>query len=149
MSGSKTKVRLPTRKDPTPRDIGGTDAWGLITGRDESRAYVWVDKGNQLQMSKYKVMGYRIECYDPDGELEPAGYHNLEGGDEIEMMGCFLMSIDKERLEAIRRPGIERADRIERAMIREGGIDGFRGQNNRYFGYETSKEHGRTETYTE
>lgn len=131
-----SKKRQP-RKDPQPRHIDGTADWARIDNKDPHRHYVLVNKGDTMALGKYRMYGYVTETAREDGPRPFAGA-TVQPGQELEVMGCVLMSIDKKRWADIvengvdGQSGLQLADRNEEAMLapeKHGEDDGTRGRS--------------------
>lgn len=137
---ASAKAKSPqTRKDPSPRHLGGLPFYQLQDA-DPTRKYVWVSKTTPENLPGslgwYELYGWEVVNLESGG-VRPYGMRkSLKEGDAIEVGGMLLMSKDLEEWQADVIEGQKAADARERQMIKKRGqYDPMRGignLNNRY-----------------
>lgn len=131
----KTKGRI----DPPVQHIDAVTPWAMLQNKDPSRWYVFANANTQHQcgVQWYKLLGYRLERYEPGG-VEPKGGLELERGEPIQIMGTVLMSCPIERKRELDRVGYDNAsgqelvDMREQHIVGNEGVDASRGLYGRH-----------------
>jgi hypothetical protein len=105
----QTARRGERRADPHPRFFSTPLAFNRIENAMPDRHYVWANKGCPYTgVRKYLSMGYQVETHRRGGP-KIAGMSDQQNvaldGQEMEFEGSVLMSIEKERREAIEQYG--------------------------------------------
>gem|GEM_PF-6317227 len=132
---AEAQSELPPRRDPSPRPTTGGALWGHIQNADPTREYRWVSKFDQNALAHYKLSGFTVERYRPDGPMPMSWLgDNHEVNELVEQGDMVLMSVSKERAEEIRQYGHDgeggqaQADEEEKMLItNRGAMDPMRG----------------------
>lgn len=124
--------KAPPRIDPKPRHIDGSAIWARLKNRDETKHYVFVNKGDLDALAYYEYAGYEPELLR-EGGVCPAGGKTVKVGQHIEVRGLLLYSIDKREFQRIELEGVDgdsgqaRIDKMEADILDKRGYDPLRG----------------------
>jgi hypothetical protein len=126
---NKNPRNASARRDPPPRRVDRTAAWGAIKNSDPTKKYVWVYKASQHGgIGYYENMGYEVEMQRTDGPFCVAARKGVREGQPVEFMDNVLMSIDIAEAQLDYEAGQAEVDELESRIIRaSGGVDTLRG----------------------
>jgi hypothetical protein len=132
----KTKGRI----DPPVQHVDAVTPWSLLQNKDPSRWYVFAHATSEQPggMQWYKLLGYRVEKFDPNSGVVPMGGLDLEPGDPIRVLSCVLMSCSLERKRELDQRGFDGAsgqelvDEREQLIVGTKGLDASRGLYGRF-----------------
>lgn len=123
------------RQDPAPRSADGSQPWDKFRGLSPERTYVCVNPNDEMfGCSYYEGLGYEIERKREGGPKSLVG-KTVGDGDAVTVMGQVLMSCPNEVAEQIFRHGVgggggqDYIDRVEKKILKPGGVDGLRGMD--------------------
>lgn len=118
-----TKRRLdPVRRRDPEQQLGTVK--GLPR---EEFATVWANPNDDAcGVAAYEARGYKLETWRPGGPSVVGAKPGKEG-EAITWRGLYLMSISKAERDADEAAGQEAIDAVEEAILKPGGVDGFRG----------------------
>jgi hypothetical protein len=133
-ASARAGARTSARTDPKPRHIDGSARFFQLENKDPEREYVFGNRLDPLHgMGYYLGFGWRVEQLTQDG-VRVKGLTTVKLGEEIEVAGMVLMSIDRETWDDIQRNGMDgqsgqaAIDAVEKRMIAQSGVrDDFRG----------------------
>lgn len=126
-----SKAVAGKRRDPKPRHVDGAPRWNRTPNADPGRKYVWVDLHDRLVCEQYERDGFEVETHRKSGPMDDGRASALAKkyeGQQVEAMGCVLMSVPLERWEQIKAEGpdggrgAELAQRKEDEMLRPPGM---------------------------
>lgn len=127
------------RNDPPSRPTDG-DLQAKIVNKDPNRWYILANPNDDwCGVAEMLNLGFEIERPRKDGPKIAGGRASAEG-DRIELRGNVLMSCPLEVYKQRYEEGQRRADLIDEAIGRPGGIDGLRGTTGRLAENNTTKE---------
>lgn len=123
------------RVDPKSRPPDGARPWDKLVNADPGRHYVYVDPSSQMYgVEFYESIGYEQEVRR-EGGVRPAVGNTRGDGSVITVMHQVLMSCPIEVKTDLERYGVggsggqDRIDKIEKRILKPGGIDGLRGMH--------------------
>lgn len=124
------------RIDPRSRPPDGARPWDKLVNADPDRHYVYVDPNSEMYGTDfYESIGYEQEVRTEGGVRPAVGKTKGDSGNAITVMHQILMSCPLEVKADLDRFGVggsggqERIDKIERKILKPGGIDGLRGMH--------------------
>lgn len=117
------------RRDPAPRRVDRSAAWGGIKNADPEKDYVWVYKASAHGgVGYYENLGYDVETVRSNGVKSLSARKNVAEGQPIEFMDNVLMSRPKALSQEDYEAGQAEVDEMEARIISKGGgVDSLRG----------------------
>jgi hypothetical protein len=127
------------RVDPPSRSVDG-DVNAILANKDPNRWYIFANPNDEYcGAPAMEELGYVIEVATKGGVRIKGGMTSKEGS-ALMLRGQLLMSCPLELHLARYNEGQARADAIDAAIGRAGGIDGVRGATGRLAHTDTTKE---------